>query len=159
MTLMTLVKRASVAVMVASWFAACGGESATQADSNTGDACLENETRQCACEDGSPGAMSCLEDQTFGVCECCGNAALEGAEECDGTNINGETCAGATMGGMTEGTPTCNDGCHLDLSGCRTPAPVATGGTSNIGTGGSGATLGGGGLGMGGLMGGGGTGL
>jgi len=48
----------------------------------------------------------------------CGNGIVEGDEDCDGTNLNGKTCA--TVGtGYTGGVLKCNTStCKFDLSGC-----------------------------------------
>jgi hypothetical protein len=45
----------------------------------------------------------------------CGNGALDPGEQCDGTNLGGQTCLSL---GYTGGTLTCQSDCTLDASGC-----------------------------------------
>jgi len=45
----------------------------------------------------------------------CGDGTVYGAEQCDGTNLNGQTCV--TKGYFT-GTLSCSSGCQFDTSGC-----------------------------------------
>ncbi|MFA6073486.1 MAG: putative metal-binding motif-containing protein [Candidatus Woesearchaeota archaeon] len=46
-------------------------------------------------------------------CELCGNGQIDDLEECDGTNLDGQTCA--SLGGMV-GTLSCTSDCHF--TGC-----------------------------------------
>ena len=48
----------------------------------------------------------------------CGNGVAEGSEMCDGSDKNGETCASATMGVLSEGTLGCTARCNFDVSEC-----------------------------------------
>jgi hypothetical protein len=81
----------------------------------------------------------------------CGNGIVEGYEQCDQQNLNGQTCESATLGSRPVGTLRCGTTCILDTSDCR--SVVTTGGTG--GSGGMGGTWHGG---AGGLDGGGGEG-
>ena len=59
--------------------------------------------------------------------EMCGNGIVEGEEECDGSDLNGQDCT--TIGqGFTGGTLACRDYCLFDTSGC-------TGGSEDCGNG------------------------
>jgi hypothetical protein len=48
----------------------------------------------------------------------CGNGLVDPSEDCDGVNLNEQTCATATMAAFTSGTLTCTSTCRFDLSGC-----------------------------------------
>ena len=45
----------------------------------------------------------------------CGDGAVNGAEQCDGVNLNGQTCQGQ---GFDAGTLQCSSSCGLDTAGC-----------------------------------------
>jgi len=47
----------------------------------------------------------------------CGDGQLEGPEECDGSNLDGQDCASVGEG---SGTLACTSQCHFDVSGCQT---------------------------------------
>jgi hypothetical protein len=47
----------------------------------------------------------------------CGNGTIEGTEQCDGQNLNGQTCESLTWGSQT-GVLGCNTACGFDYSGC-----------------------------------------
>jgi len=49
------------------------------------------------------------------ICGVCGNGAIEEGEECDATNLNGETCV---TRGFAGGTLRCAADCRLDVSQC-----------------------------------------
>jgi PGF-pre-PGF domain-containing protein len=51
----------------------------------------------------------------------CGNGIIETGEDCDGTQLNGQTCTGL---GYTGGTLACSASCKLDKSGCISELPV-----------------------------------
>ncbi|HMJ12518.1 MAG TPA: hypothetical protein VK524_13935 [Polyangiaceae bacterium] len=80
----------------------------------------------------------------------CGNSRIDRDEQCDKRNLNGETCASATMGSRPGGTLSCTKKCRFDTKRC-----------SGAGTGGAAGTGGGGGAagsaGTGGVAGGGGA--
>lgn len=48
----------------------------------------------------------------------CGNGQQEGTEECDGTDLGGETCTGL---GYPSGTLACQENCAYDRTGCDPP--------------------------------------
>jgi hypothetical protein len=68
----------------------------------------------------------------------CGNGTIDTGEQCDGRNLNGATCATATMGARPNGTLSCSRSCTFNTKGCK------AGGAG--GTGGGGGAAGGGGL-------------
>ena len=55
----------------------------------------------------------------------CGNGKVEGAELCDGADLDNETCQTVGDGMYTAGTLRCNDHCTFDLTEC-------TGGDSGL---------------------------
>lgn len=59
----------------------------------------------------------------------CGNGTIDAGEQCDGTNLNGQTCQSQGYGG---GTLACNSGCTFNTSGCTALCqPTGTSCTSN----------------------------
>jgi hypothetical protein len=48
----------------------------------------------------------------------CGNGIVDPSEDCDGPNLNEQTCATATMAAFPLGTLSCTSSCRFDLSGC-----------------------------------------
>jgi len=54
----------------------------------------------------------------------CGNGFIDGAEDCDGSDLGGQTCVGL---GYDGGTLSCKADCTFDLSGCSEEAPFPTG--------------------------------
>jgi hypothetical protein len=59
------------------------------------------------------------------VVSVCGDGIVGGTEECDGSNLNGESC---TSQGYDSGTLSCAADCTFDTSGCSTAAPTGGGG-------------------------------
>lgn len=51
----------------------------------------------------------------------CGNNNAEGTEECDGTDLNGQSCIGL---GYDGGTLNCDSNCTYDTSSCATTSPT-----------------------------------
>lgn len=49
------------------------------------------------------------------VVPVCGDGFVGGTEDCDGANLDGQTCQSQ---GFDEGTVVCDAGCNLDTSGC-----------------------------------------
>jgi hypothetical protein len=118
--------------------AACGGEETTR--SSTSGPCLENATMQCECDESTPGAATCI-DGVFGDCQCtsantCGNGQIDGEELCDGSDLNGHTCATATMNARPSGTLACSSQCTFDISGCTDGTVNDPGAGGTMGTGG-----------------------
>jgi hypothetical protein len=97
--------------------------------------------------------VGCGSDDDKKPASKCGNGTIDDGEDCDGTNLDSETCATVGMGTATSGTLACTSTCTFDLSGCM---PAASGGSPGSGGAGSGGTPGSGGLGgvgaMGGMM-------
>jgi hypothetical protein len=52
----------------------------------------------------------------FGGDENCGNGAIDSGEQCDGSNLNGQTCVGQ---GYDAGELSCADDCSLDVDMCE----------------------------------------
>ena len=86
---------------------------------------------------------SALAASSLGACgsdssnATCGNNAVEGSEQCDGTDLHGGTCQSATMNPNSTGMLACNVmTCQFDLSHCTgVGGGSGTGGGPN-GTGG-----------------------
>lgn len=102
---------------------ACGNGSL-----NTGEACdktvFRNGSNACASYDPviySSGTMTCNSNCTVNVSACtkkCGNNTIDAGELCDGTKLNGKTCATQVGGGST-GTLKCSADCkNFDTSSC-----------------------------------------
>jgi hypothetical protein len=72
-----------------------------------------------ACPDGScNGTETCSScPQDCGV--CCGNGSIDAGEDCDGSNLGGETCA-SVMGAGYTGSLSCSS-CSFITSGCIAP--------------------------------------
>ena len=49
----------------------------------------------------------------------CGDGVRDGTEQCDGTDLGGETCADVTSGFVHGGTLACNPDCTFNTDGCR----------------------------------------
>ncbi len=68
------------------------------------------------------GTLACSAGCAFDLSGCegwCGDDTTQPGhgEECDGTDLSGETCA--TLGHMHGGNLTCDGSCRLDTGGCR----------------------------------------
>ena len=61
----------------------------------------------------------------------CGNGEIEGPEDCDGFNLNGETCQSL---GEPSGTLTCDSSCTFDTSGCTGGGGTIDAGMDDVGT-------------------------
>ncbi len=55
--------------------------------------------------------------------QVCGNGIIEGTEQCDGANLNGQTCASRLGAGYT-GTLSCSN-CTFNTAACIAPTPIA----------------------------------
>jgi cysteine-rich repeat protein len=100
-----------------------------QSDERCGNAVLDPQRNEgCDCGDGSqsslpPGCTGPNSDTTPGATctsQCkivgCGDGAINGLEQCEGTNLGGKTCADV---GFYGGTLQCNAQlCRFDTSGC-----------------------------------------
>ena len=80
----------------------------------------------------SGGQVTCTDACTYNTSTCtpwCGNGTVNSAknEVCDGTNLNGKTCASIVGTGST-GTLRCADNClSFDTSGCTVPPTCGNG--------------------------------
>jgi hypothetical protein len=63
---------------------------------------------------GDPGCTPCEANY---ACHRCGNGIVDSAEQCDGTNLAGNTCA-SLPGGFGGGALACTGSCTFDTSGC-----------------------------------------
>mgnify|MGYP000944207417 CR=1 FL=1 len=77
---------------------------------------------------GQPsGTLVCTSNCGFDITGCdgtapvCGDGSITGSEQCDGTNLNGQTCISR---GYDGGTLACTSGCVFDTSGCTGSGPV-----------------------------------
>ncbi|PJA83131.1 MAG: hypothetical protein CO146_01725, partial [Candidatus Nealsonbacteria bacterium CG_4_9_14_3_um_filter_37_29] len=55
----------------------------------------------------------------------CGNGIKEGSEQCDGSDLAGQSC---TTEGYTGGTLSCSASCTFNTSACTTAAPAPASG-------------------------------
>ncbi len=68
------------------------------------------------------GQLACAADCTFDTGACtpepppCGNGVIDDGEDCDGDNLNGQTCA--DLEGFTDGALACATDCTFDTTGC-----------------------------------------
>ena len=94
----------------------CGGWTNTSCGAGSCSSSLMQQTRTCTPTGCTPtdglGLTRCIPDTYCGA--LCGNNIIEGSEQCDGTNLNGKTCASL---GYTGGTLKCTN-CFFDTSGC-----------------------------------------
>ncbi len=70
---------------------------------------------ECVCNGG--GSDLCLQS-CLNQMGMCGNGVVEGTEQCDTANLNGETCASATMNAKPMGTLSCTTTCSLNVGNC-----------------------------------------
>jgi hypothetical protein len=82
------------------FFDSCGVQGNVAETCTGGAVCVEQSPTTAACEEPPP--------------TCTGNGADLG-EECDGNDLQGETCQSQ---GFDSGTLMCNDACQIDTSGC-----------------------------------------
>jgi hypothetical protein len=71
-------------------------------------------------------------DDDGGVPQVCGDNAITGTEQCDATQLGGNTCR-TIAGSFTGGTLGCTATCSFDTSGCTTGAEVCGNGDQETG--------------------------
>jgi hypothetical protein len=126
---------------------ACGGDDGSGGSSSGGGSCVPGTMStagmpgdpcpqtgtQCAGVGGRAETM-CKQDGTWDLmgCTCftgpatCGNGMVDPGEECDGTNLGGQSC---TSLGMGTGILQCNTAmCTYDNSMCSNPSNMTGGG-------------------------------
>jgi len=89
--------------------------------------CTWGDDQPCECEGGAAGTRTCRPDGTWGDCVCapgCGDGQAIAPEECDGADLDGQTCEGLGYG---PGNLACTDLCAFDVSGCDTPLTCGNG--------------------------------
>src|SRR3989344_1692194 len=59
--------------------------------------------------------FNCIGQPSICTSQICGNGIIEGNEECEGGNLNGETCQSL---GLVSGAISCSFLCLYDISGC-----------------------------------------
>jgi hypothetical protein len=102
----------------------------------------------CGGEDQSSDSAS--DPFLFGFLKC-GNGRIDKHEQCDRKNLNGETCASATLGSRPNGTLRCTFTCRFDTHSCSGHGGGKGGaGGSGGSTAGTGGVAGGGSGGLGG---------
>ena len=90
---------------------------------NTGacTSCTPNCTGKTCGSDGCGGSCgTCSASQTCqsGTCKAlCGNGAIDSGEQCDGSNLNSQTCV-SVKGTSWTGTLVCNSDCTINSSDC-----------------------------------------
>lgn len=68
------------------------------------------------------------------IAASCGDGIVSNSEQCDGSNLNGQSCASL---GYTSGTLSCTNNCTFDKSGCSSGGGGGGGGGGNFFGGGS----------------------
>lgn len=68
------------------------------------------------CYGTSAGCTNTMGNNAPAGCAVCGNSIVEGAEQCDTANLNGQTCV--SKGFNLGGTLTCNANCTFNTSNC-----------------------------------------
>ena len=77
--------------------------------------CLDQWWTPPPAKSGPLGDPTCTTCDPQYRCHDCGDGIVNSTEECDGTNLNGATCAGEGFGG---GTLACTGSCTFDTGGC-----------------------------------------
>jgi hypothetical protein len=80
--------------------------------------CIPGSVESCFTYTGSNGSHVCSSKCEWGQCNigACGNGELDADEECDGYDLNGNSCA--SLGNFTGGILRCNPYCKFDKSSC-----------------------------------------
>ncbi len=82
------------------------------------------------------GSLACDNTCHFDTSSCtvapdCGNGNIDGTEDCDGSNLNGNSCT-TIPGGFSGGTLACSISCTFDTTNCTAP-PLCPNGTIDSG--------------------------
>lgn len=84
----------------------------------------------CVTKGFDGGTLTCTATCQFDTSGCtdapadCGNGVVDAGEQCDGANLNEQTCESQ---GFDGGTLSCNEDCQFDTSGCTTITKVGVG--------------------------------
>ena len=114
-------------------FGACTGQVGPNCASVCADLLTDNQN--CGtCGNACTGAQTCGGGGTPGICggqaaAVCGDGIVSGMEQCDGVNLNGQTCQSV---GYSGGTLACNPMCVFNFSAC-TAAPACGNGVIESG--------------------------
>jgi len=115
---MRIITTGLCAVLVAGLLAACGAE--------------DDSDRSSDSAKRPPGTRTC------------GNGRIDTGEQCDGRNLNGQTCATVTMGAKPRGSLSCSKSCTFNTKRCTGSGAGGTGGSGGAaGSGGASAGTGG----------------
>lgn len=113
--------------------AICGNdiqESAEQCDG------IDLNEQSCVSLNLGQGTLSCNASCLFNTASCtnpqpaiCGNNIQDGAEQCDGIDLNEQSCASLNLG---QGTLSCNASCLFNTSDCVLPPAIPTPGNLSV---------------------------
>jgi hypothetical protein len=100
--------------------------------------CSAYDDQFSACQTSLAGVNADLSTCNSNLTTCqnalvCGNGVADGDEQCDGSDLDGQTCQG--LGYTLGGTLACDAGCGFNTSGCATEHLPATGQTKTYGAG------------------------
>lgn len=70
-------------------------------------------------------ALTGTVDISATVSSLCGNGVIDSGEECDGSNLAGQSCSSR---GFSGGSLSCNSNCTINTSQCTSPPPSGGGG-------------------------------
>lgn len=94
-----------------------------------GEQCDGDDLKGKTCEQAFPntkGYLACSPKCEFVPTQCspvpyCGDGKVTGAEQCDGDNLNGKSCADVLGAPFAKGLLSCNFLCELESGGCYVP--------------------------------------
>ena len=111
-------------------FAKCGNNAVDSGEQCDG-AQLNGKTCQTLGIGYAGGVLRCGRDCRFDRSSCtlpapqptCGNMVAEPSEQCDGSQLKGQTCQSLGLG-YTAGALACTDSCTFDVRGCTLPPSI-----------------------------------
>ena len=101
---------------------------------NAGEECDGDNLRGLNCATAGAftgGVLGCRNDCTYDFVNCskpapCGDGSIDSPEQCEGNDLNGNTCE-TVSGNFIGGTLRCRNDCRFDLSACETPPDCGNG--------------------------------